>query len=362
MTSLFSGIIEMSNDQIIDTYTGHITLTPKDGKSIIENRKDLLEKIGITNNVVSASSQLIVPASMEYKNLKINTQIYAVRPGEEQKVTNINQKIIEGSYLSDEEKYQIILGQDVAGGEDSNMSNGTLKGAKVGDKINLNFNGKKYEFTVAGIFRTKFMFSDRLAFINQKTWEEINTMSPLGDTANLVNVRVDKKENADRVIGDLRSQGLEANFDKWEESLSFMKSINSTFLVLRVLLTVIGAIIAAVTIFIVIYIDILNRRKQIGILRAIGISPVHLRISYIFQVLFYAIVGIVIGSLVFIYGFVPYFEAHPLTFPLGDSKLVVDQSEFYLKIIIVLIVAIISGFVPSYFVTKTKILNAIFGK
>lgn len=361
MTSLFNGIIEMSNNQIIDTYTGHITLTPKDGDSIIKDRQELLGKINKTENVIASSSQLVVPANMEYKNIKLNVPTFAVRPSEELKVTNISKRIKQGSYLNDDEKYQIILGQDLAGGEDANMSNGSMKGAKVGDKVNLNFNGKKYEFTVAGIFWTKFMFSDRLAFINQKTWEEINP-AVVSNSASLINVRLDDKKNAYKVIDDFKSQGIGANFDRWEESLSFMKSINSTFVILRALLTIIGAIIAAVTIFIVIYIDISNRRRQIGILRAIGISPIHLRISYVFQVLFYAIVGIAVGSLIFIYGFMPYFAAHPLTFPLGDSQLVVDQFEFYIKVLIILAVAIISGFVPSYFVTKNKILNVISGK
>lgn len=361
ISSLFSGIIEMSNNQIIDTYTGHISLTPKNGANFLKNKDDLIKKIENTENVTAASSQLIVPASSEYKNIKVNVPIFAVDPSKESRVTVIHNRMLDGNYLDPADKYQIIIGSEVAGTEEANASTISFKGAHVGDKVNLVYNGKKYEFTIKGIFYTKFMFTDRVAFINQKTWEEMNPTSSV-NVANIINIRINDKKNVDSVISSLKNEQIEANFDKWEESLSFMKSINKTFAVLRLVLIIIGAIIAAVTTFIVIYIDVSNKRREIGILRAIGISPSLIIMSYVLQALAYSVIGTVVGALIFIFGFVPYFTAHPLPLPLGDASLVIDYREFSLRILVIIIVAIISGFVPSYIITKTKILNAISGK
>lgn len=358
ISSLFSGIIEMSNNQIIDTYTGHISLTPKDGGNYLTGKNDLIKKIDKTENVVAASPQLVVPASAEYKNIKANVPIFAINPTEENRVTNIYSKMSEGKYLEPDDKYQIIIGSEIAGKEQANASTISFKGANVGDKVNLVVNGKEYEFTIKGIFYTKFMFTDRVAFINQKTWEEINP-SAGGDVANTINIRINDKKNIDSVKSSLEGQQIKANFNKWEESLSFMKSINKTFDALRLVLILIGAVIAAITIFIVIYVDVSDRRQEIGILRAIGIGPSLIIMSYVLRALVYSIAGIVAGMLLFIFGFVPYFSAHPLPLPLGDASLVVDYKEIFLRIIVILTVAIISGFVPSYSVTKIKILDSI---
>lgn len=360
-TSLLSGIIDMGNNQIINTYTGHITLTPKSDKNVLEDKKEILKKIRNSKNVVSASAQVFVPTTIEHENIKINAPVFAIDPIEEKQVTTISTKMISGAYLDQDDENEIILGRDLAGGEGTNSSNGSFKGVNAGDKVTLKFNGKDYEFTIKGIFYAKFISTDRIAFIPQETWRKINPMAA-GNVTNVINVRLNSADNVDEVIADFKLQGIEANFDKWEESLSFMKSINSTFDKIRIIFALIGAFIAAITIFIVVYIDTSSRRRQFGILRALGIKPLYLRISYILQAFFYSVVGIIFGSAVFIYGFIPYFDKHPISLPLGDSSLVINPDEYLFRVALVLVVTLVSGFIPSYFITKTKILDAISGK
>jgi ABC-type antimicrobial peptide transport system permease subunit len=65
------------------------------------------------------------------------------------------------------------------------------------------------------------------------------------------------------------------------------------------ILGLVSALVAAITIFIVTYIDLVNRRKQIGIERAIGVRGGAIVSSYCLKALAYAVVAIALGLLLF---------------------------------------------------------------
>ena len=90
-------------------------------------------------------------------------------------------------------------------------------------------------------------------------------------------------------------------------------------------------IIAAVTIFIVIYLDISNKRQQIGILRAIGIKAYLIRSVHVLQTVIYAVLGLAVGSLLYFIIIVPYFLAHPFSIPIGDVTLVYTWQDFLFR-------------------------------
>jgi ABC-type lipoprotein release transport system permease subunit len=69
-----------------------------------------------------------------------NWNVIGIDPEKEIKVTTISHSIIEGNYLSPEDRDQIILGVEIAGGAETQaLSSLTLNGAKVGDKVRLTY-------------------------------------------------------------------------------------------------------------------------------------------------------------------------------------------------------------------------------
>jgi putative ABC transport system permease protein len=83
--------------------------------------------------------------------------------------------------------------------------------------------------------------------------------------------------------------------------------------------------------------------------------------SYIFLALFYALVGIGVGTLILEMVIRPYFIAHPLSFPMGLVSLYLVPSEFLISVISMIIVSIVAGFIPSWQVTRENIIKAIWG-
>ena len=149
----------------------------------------------------------------------------------------------------------------------------------------------------------------------------------------------------------------------YDEGLpKFVKDMRDTFALLGDVIGSIGLVVASITIFIVIYINAITRRKFIGILKGIGIDAVAIEFSYILQSIFYALMGVLIGFLILYGMLVPYFNAHPINFPFSDGILVAELSGTIIRGGLLLIATIIAGYIPARLVVKQNTLDAILGR
>lgn len=360
ISSLFNGIVEGSNEQIINTYVGHVNITPPAGNDTIGQIASVTRQVLATPGVVAASPQTLVPAALRYGDLTISRQIVAIDPDQEQQVTNVATKMVAGSYLGANDLDGIILGQDLAGEPDDGMSGSSFKGAKVGQTIALVFNGTTKDFVIRGVFKTNFTNTDSRAFITRQALLAIDPGA--ADYGTNIIVKINKRGNELVVIDALRLSGIDATFNTWRDAAGLMKSVTKSFTSINVLMSFVGVLIAAVTIFIVIYIDISNKKRQIGILRAIGIKAYLIRATYVLQTAVYSVAGVLLGSAIFFWILVPYFNWHPFVLPICDATLRTNAADFIGRAEAVMLVAIVSGLIPAINVTRMKMLSAILGK
>ena len=142
----------------------------------------------------------------------------------------------------------------------------------------------------------------------------------------------------------------------------FVIDIKNTFAILGNVVGSIGLVVASITIFIVIFVNAITRRKFIGILKGIGISSQAIEIAYVFQSLFYAVLGIGIGLLV-LYGFlVPFVAANPIKFPFSDGILVAEVGATFFRVFSLMFATLIAGFIPARIVVKRNTLDSILGR
>ncbi|MFA6553751.1 MAG: ABC transporter permease [Patescibacteria group bacterium] len=359
--SLFNGIIDGFNQQIINTSTGNIFITPRGGQDTIPDSDNIVSEITKISGVAAASAELLVPGTLNYEGKKGSWTINAINPDDEKMVTNVSQKMIEGSYLDVSDIDQIILGQGIAGtgNDESNFSPFDLQGVKVGDTISVTFGAVSHELTVKGIFRTKFDSTDNNAFITQETFKKINPQYAHEATKIIAKIHTEGEENI--VIGRLDALNLPGNIYSWEQASNLMNSVSDSFISINVILSIFGILIAAITVFIVIYIDISTRRQEIGILRAIGIKPYLIQTTYIILSAIYSVAGVMLGTGLFFAIIIPYFNFHPFVLPIADAKLLVAPGDFIARMETLIWVAIIAGLIPAIVITRTKLLQAIWG-
>lgn len=142
----------------------------------------------------------------------------------------------------------------------------------------------------------------------------------------------------------------------------FLKDIQLTFNILGSVIGGIGLVVAAITIFIVIFVTAITRRKYIGILKGIGINALAIEFSYVFQSIFYALTGTVLGWIVLYTVLVPYIKRNPIDFPFSDGILLAPIPQVALRAGVLLIATIIAGFIPARIVAQKNTLDSILGR
>jgi len=372
--SIMSGVTSTLDEQQVDTLFAHIVIDPGEEDYYLNHVEQTVRKIEQVPGVVGASAHLNSTAFMEYQWREKDTPsdkgksgswtVIGINPGQEGDVTTIRENIIEGSYLDENDRDEIVLGVEIAGGDKAQTSPFlTLEGAQVGDKVRLTFpNGIQREYRVKGIFQAREMGqADRLAFVTKKEIASVLGRSIFNDRASQILVRIEQTGDEARFIEQLEALGIDGEIRSWDEYGGAVGGIVSSFNVVASLISGIGLVVAAIVMFIVIYISVISKKRQIGILRAIGIKRGAIVYSYIIQALFYAVIGVIFGGLIFGYGIMPYFDYNPITLPIGVVSLTIKPIVIQSAVFGLILSAVFAGFVPVLGIIKQSIIKAIWG-
>jgi putative ABC transport system permease protein len=147
----------------------------------------------------------------------------------------------------------------------------------------------------------------------------------------------------------------------YTEVLAAIQPILDAFTLIATIVSAISVLVATITIFVMIYVNAMSKRRQIGILRAIGIKKNIIIYSYMFQALYYVACGITAG-LAIVFGIVePLTARYPIQLPFGPMVLTFGVPLVMEGVGIFFVAGLFSGIVPSRLVTKEEILKAIWG-
>jgi putative ABC transport system permease protein len=372
--SILSGVTNTLNQQQIDTLYGNIVIDPPPTEYYLSHVSLIENKIEQIPGITGVSTHLNSSAFIEYqwkekdspsdKGESGTWSVIGIDPAREVNVTTIHEHIIQGSYLDGNDRDEIVLGVEIVGGDRAQTAESlTLQGVQVGDEVRLTYpNGVQREYRVKGIFQAKEMTqADRLAFVTIQEMASVLGRQVYHDRASQILVRTGQGVTENQIIQEISSLGIDAEVRSWSEYGGAVGGIISSFDVIASLIGTIGLVVAGIVMFIVIYINVINKRRQIGILRAIGIKRDVIIGSYLTQAIFYAILGIVFGGLIFGYGIQPYFELHPLDLPVGQVSLAVRTLTISSAVLGLLIAAVLAGLIPVISITRQRIIQAIWG-
>jgi len=375
VTGVLVGLIEGINESYRTQYTGDVILTALSTKDYIEDTPSVvafiktLPQVSImteryqTGGTIEAN--YLTRTSQTEKPNATSAQVIGIDPVDEDAFTGLSKHIIEGNYLSEGDFDQILVGNyllaQYAFGELPGLS--PLKNVYPGTKVRLTINGSTREVIVKGFVKTKI---DALAMSIFIPASELRTLMGRTDQ-NVAQIAIRLKPGSDPIefknllLGS--GIGEKAKVQTFNDSIpNGVADIKKTFTMLGDGFSSIGLVVAAITIFIVIFINAITRRKFIGILKGIGISGEAIEISYIFQSLFYAIIGSAIGVLV-LYGIlVPGLAAHPIDFPFSDGILVAPAGSTAVRILLLVLTTVIAGYLPSRMIVRKNTLDSILGR
>ena len=358
--SMLAGVIDTINDKIINTLSGHIMIESKTEEKEMTDVAGLIGEIEAIDGVAAVCARSDVPADISYDGERFLTSIYSVKPDADKQVFNISENLIEGSYLAPGDTNQIMLGVQLAGSDMENLElySASLKSVHAGDVVTVDYPaGLKKQYTVKGIFYVELIQTDLSAFITATEYEIIN---PLADnTATSIHIRADDGDNLEPVLAQIDTLRDGIRYRTWDEVAGILKSMTRTFDDVIRILQVVALIVAAITIFIITYIDLVSKRKQIGIQRAIGITPSSIVLSYVLRAIIYAVVGTLVAVVIFAFIIRPIEARYPFHFPFGDILLPLDIAYLVRSMFILLGVSVAAAFLPAWRTIKIKIIDAI---
>jgi len=360
LPSIITGVAVLFNQQSIDYSYGNLVIEPSKNQIYINNVSELQKKIEHIPGVTGVSPRYSTGATLTHKGNVVTATLDAINPDDEKTVLKTPSKVISGNFLSLGDTDQVVLGYQLAGNQDETLDViPSLGGVSVGQTVDITFsNGVTRPYRIKGIINSGSYSADGSAFITKNEYESVIGIT---DKANEVLVRTQVTGNENIMRNTLISFGVQEKIWTWEEkSANFLNQIIGSFNIINLIGTIVSLVIAIVVIFIVIFINTVYRRKQIGILKAIGIDRSIIIKSYIFQALFIFAIGTFVGS-IFLLLILQLLAVSPIVFPGGPVAPVVDPMLIIRSVVSLLVVSIIAGYVPAWITTKEDILSAIRG-
>lgn len=358
-------------------YSSDLFITPSSEKLVIEQTQDIVSAIKTIPILESYTLRTTAPAKIEYgQRLKTdasdiveNTQ--AVLTGvdfvNENEVTSLSKKVIEGEYPNNNDFNSVLIGKNLFEKYSNRPDSSTeqkLKNAQIGSVVNVIIGNTQKEFIIKGIVGTGNNTIDSRVFITDVAIREMKNQNSLDVNEIAIKLNSNNSDkNTKTYLHSLLRNNKDIVIQTADESVPGSSAdITKTFKLLGNLVGVIALIVGAITIFIVIFVNAITRRKYIGILKGIGISANAIEISYVIQSLFYALSGVLLASL-FILGFLkPYLDIYPLVLPIAEGRLAVTLNDILIRGAILITTSLISGFIPARLVTKQNTLDSILGK
>ncbi len=374
VSGILVGLIEGAVEANKEYYTSDILISKLPKKTFIEQSPRIISIINSFPETEAVSARYLGSGSIEanYRTAakeeeidKAGGSFVGINPESEESLTGVSRFVIDGEYLKPTDYDQVLIGayllKEYFPVESSAIQ--TLSNVHVGDKVRITIGEIMREMTVKGIVKSKVdELSYRVYFVDSQFRSLIGR-----NDYNVGEISVKLKPGSDpRAYKEaLNRSGVSeyARVQTFEDAQpKFLQDIKNTFALLGNMISSIGLVVASITIFIVIFINAITRRKFIGILKGIGVSGRTIEVSYVFQSFFYAACGSIIG-LVILYGFLkPFISAHPINFPFSDGILVAPLLSTMIKVLILVITTIIAGYIPARMIVRRNTLDSILGR
>ena len=375
VSGILVGLIQGAVDAVKSDYMSDVIVSTLPDKSYIENSPEVISIIKSLPEVEAMTARYVQGGKVEanYKT-KIkdtdksdiaNGSFTGIDPGDEDKVTKLSRFIVAGKYLEHGDYDQVVMGAYLLKKYMPVDSPGftTLSNVGVGSKVRITVGNVTREVTVKGIVKAKV---DEVSMRVYMPDDQFRSLIGRSDyNVSEIAIKLKQGSSPELVRDILKANGVDkvAKVQTFTEGEpKFVKDMQNTFALLGNILSSIGLVVASITIFIVIFINAITRRKFIGILKGIGISEQAIEISYILQSFFYALCGSVVGLIV-LYAFLqPAIAAHPIDFPFSDGILVAPIGGTMFRVGLLMFTTIVAGFIPARLVVRKNTLDSILGR
>jgi len=375
VSGILVGLIAGAENAVREESIGDLILSPRNDEDRILNTTMLERQLQSYPEIYAYSVRYTASGILEanYKERRdlrgerdiASVRVTGINPANESKMSQLSTKLLSGEYLDPDEEGYILVGAYYIAEYAQQFGEifDSLEDIVPGSTVRLTAGTVSKEFIVKGIVQSKV---DEVSLNTYITDREFRRLFDRFDrNADQIVIRMVDGKSEDDLKAAFVSSGIEdqAKIQTYDEGKpKFITDIKNTFNILGTFIGSIGIVVASITIFIIIFINALSRRQQIGILKGIGIERHAIEIAYVLQAAFYAILGSGLGALLTFGFLVGYFESNPINFPFSDGILVADPLGTLYRFTALFIITLIAGFLPAWLIVKQNTLNSILGR
>ena len=362
------GLNEQRMGGAVDTYLSHIQIhNPKfkEDQNInyfIEDKDAIIIAINSNKNIKAFAERIVVTAMVANSSGSKGIQILGIHPEKEKKLTKIYNKLTSGTYFTKFKKNPAIVGQKLAK---------KLK-LKIRSKIVVTFqdyNGDLSSalFRVEGIYKTNnSIFDEGTIYVKASDLEnsigsqgKIHEIAILGNSIN----------DIDNIQTSLKTKITKSKVETWNEispELGYAQEMmgSMVFIFMGIVL-----IALAFSIINTMLMAVLERKKELGMLMAVGLNKKRLFTMISLETIFIVIIATPIGMLLS-YWSISYFQKYGIDLSsvaeglenlgIGSRIYTYLPKELYIQITaMTLLVAFLASIFPAKRALKLQPSEAI---
>ncbi len=335
----------------------------------IPDAEQSVKKIEALPEVRGVSLRMKASAMAASANAGAGINILGVNPASEQKVSDLHTLIIEGKYLSADEKIPTVIGQKLAHKLDLGL----------GDKLIVTLTDSSGTITsgafrIVGIFKTaNNRFDESNVFVNKKDLSGL--IGYPANTGDEIAIRLRDNSQTPVVLKALRRlfqkeiRSKKIIIRSWDQIQPLLKSMIGVMDFFSYIFLFIILAALAFAIINTMLMAVMERTREIGMLMALGMNKRKIFSMIMLETIFLSIVGAVLGLIISLlivnhyatYGFDLSSVAKGLNY-IGYSSQVflrVNTNFYIISMVLVALIAILSSISPALKALKLQPAKAI---
>jgi len=349
----------------VNTYLSHLQIhNPKftkdyNKKYVIRELASLVKQID-TNKLVKAHSQrLILNGMASSAKGSFGIQIQGIIPKNEKTITDISQRLIEGTYFSKFKRNPIVIGKKLA----------DKLGLKIKSKLVLNFQDSENN-TIAQSFRVEGIYKSASSVFDMSTvfvkHQDIANLTGLQGQMHEVAVLCHKIEDVTTLKKQLNTPNKVESWAEISPELGYAQETMSSFIYIFM-----GIILMALAFGIIntMLMAILERKHELGMLISVGMNKTKVFGMILMETLFLSLIATPIGMLLS-YWSINYYgrvgidlssvAAGLESLGIGSRIFTVLPTDLYFSItLMTLLVALFSAIIPARRALKLNPAEAV---
>lgn len=368
-TAFMKGLAEQRIQKVIKTELSYIQIHKEgfrqnsDFSGYMPDASALVKEIRNIPNVTGTSERIVVQAMAATAETATGVLIYGVDAENEQKVTNISEKLIDGEYLTGIKRNPVVIGKKLA--EKLNAKLRSKLVITLQDTANNVVSGL---FRVSGIYTTNnSMFDESHVFVKAEDIRSLTEL-PVG-AAHEIAINIDDNENLLLVEDAVKSIASNREVMDWRElspEMNYLTEAMDLYMYIFIIIILLALLFGIINTMLMV---VMERTKEIGMLMAIGMNKRRIFSMVVLESVLLSlvggVVGIVIGAL-----FAKWKSTSPIDLSMwaqGYEQLGYD-SYVYLSLepimllnitILVIITGVIAALYPAYKALKNDPADAL---